>query len=156
MWEEILKALSVYFSAMLKFILGPIGGKAAGLSIITTMIVTAAAMMTIVVAFTYFGGFIRKNIMDRFFKKKSESKSTNRKWVLFVKKYGLAGISFLTPLILTPIGGSILAISFFSNTREKILLYMFISACAWAFILTVAVYFGYDAVVNMVKSFSDY
>ena len=151
MWEEILKTVSVYFSAMLKFILGPIGGKAAGLSIITTMIVTAAAMMTVVVTITYFGRFIRRRMINRFFKRKPEEGTKRKKWVAFVRKYGLAGISFLTPLLLTPVGGSILAVSFFSNSREKILLYMFISACAWSGILTVAVYFGYDAIVNWVK-----
>lgn len=157
MWEEILKALSVYVSAMVKFILGPIGGKAAGLSIITTMIVTAAAMMTVVVAVTYFGKFIREKILDRFYtRKKTQAKPKNRKWVFLVRKYGLFGISFLTPLLLTPLGGAILAFSFFSSNREKILLYMFISASFWSTVLTCAVYFGYDAVVEMVKRFSDY
>ena len=66
MWEEILKAFSVYLSAMVKFIFGPIGGKAAGLHLITTMVVTAAGMMTVVVAFTYFGEFIREKIINRF------------------------------------------------------------------------------------------
>jgi membrane protein DedA with SNARE-associated domain len=154
MWEEILKTVSVYFSAMLKFILGPIGGKAAGLSIITTMIVTAAAMMTVVILLTYFGEYIREKIFDRLFNSK-KSKSPSRKWMLFIRKYGLAGIAGLTPLLLTPIGGTLLAVSF-TKSREKIILFMFISACAWSFILTVAVYFGYDALVDMVKSFSDY
>lgn len=155
MWQEILKALSVYFSAMIKFILGPIGGKASGLNIITTMVVTAAAMMTVVVALTYFGEIIRERIIDRYFKRKNSTSKPSRKWLALVRKYGLAGIAFFTPLLLTPIGGTLLAVSF-SKSREKILLYMFISACCWSAILTMAVYFGYDAIVNLVKSFSDY
>jgi membrane protein DedA with SNARE-associated domain len=148
MWDEILKALSVYLSSMIKFIFGPIGGKAAGLHLITTMIVTVAGMMTIVVAFTYFGDFIRKRIIDRFRKPKPEDVTTANKRNFF-KRYGLAGVAFLTPVILTPIGGTILAVSV-SPRREKILLYMLISACAWSVILTCAVYFGYDAVMEWI------
>lgn len=155
MWEEILKALSVYLSSMVKFILGPIGGKAAGLHIITTMVVTVAGMMTVVVAFTYFGKFIREKILERIFKRKNKEEKPSKRWVLFFKKYELAGVAFLTPLLLTPVGGSLLAVSF-GDPREKILLYMFVSACFWSVVLTVAVYFGYDAIVNMVRSFSNY
>jgi membrane protein DedA with SNARE-associated domain len=148
MWEEILKAITVYLWSMVKFIFGPIGGKAAGLHLITTMIVTVAGMMTMVVAFTYFGEFIRKRIIDRFRKKKPEQPNQNPKKNFF-KRYGLAGVAFLTPIILTPIGGTVLAVSVSTN-REKIILYMLISASVWSVILTCAVYFGYDAVMSWV------
>ncbi len=150
MWEEILKALSVYLSTMIKFIFGPIGGKAAGLHLITTIVVTAAGMMTVVVAFTYFGEFLRAKILHRFFPKKELEGKAPKKRNAFFTKYGLAGIALLTPIILTPIGGTLLAVGVSSN-REKIILYMLISACAWAVILTLAVYFGYDAVMNFVN-----
>ena len=150
MWEEILKAFSVYLSAMIKFIFGPIGGKAAGLHLITTMVVTAAGMMTMVVAFTYFGEYLRTKILNRFFPKKESSEEASKKRSVFFKKYGLAGIALLTPVILTPIGGTLLAVSVSAN-REKILFYMLISACAWSVILTLAVYFGYDALMNMIN-----
>lgn len=150
MWEEILKAFSVYLSSMIKFVFGPIGGRAAGLHIITTMIVTVAGMMTVVTAFTYFGEFIREKIIHRFFRKKeSVEKPPKKRHALFVK-YELAGIAFLTPILLTPIGGTLLAVSVSSN-REKIILFMLISGCAWSVIFTSAVYFGYDAVMNFVN-----
>ncbi len=148
MWEEILKAISlVFLPSMLKFIFGPIGGKAAGLHLVTTMIGTAAGMMASVVAFTYFGEFLRTKILSRFTKKEKPEQEQRKN---FFKKYGLAGIAIFTPVILTPIGGTILAVSFTSN-RGKILLYMLISACAWSAIITAAVYFGYDAVVRLIK-----
>lgn len=150
MWEEILKAFSlVYLPSMLKFIFGPIGGKAAGLHLVSTMVGTAAGMMTIVVAFTYFGELIRKWLMHFFKKKEGQPARPARSYVRWVKKYGMAGIAFLTPVILTPIGGTLLAVSFTPN-REKILIYMLISACAWSAILTLAVYFGYDAVMRFI------
>jgi membrane protein DedA with SNARE-associated domain len=148
MWEEILKALTVYLWSMVKFIFGPIGGKAAGLHLVTTMIVTTAGMMTMVVAFTYFGEFIRKKILDRFFKKKENKPPKENS--NFLKKYGLAGVAILTPVILTPIGGTLIAVGISPN-REKIILYMFISACVWSVLLTCAVYFGYDAVMLYIK-----
>jgi flagellar biosynthesis protein FlhB len=151
MWEEILKAFSlVYLPSTLKFIFGPIGGKAANLHLITTMIGTMAGMMTVVILFTYFGGFIRK-ALSRVFKKEEKKKApTEKKYVQIFRRYGLAGIAFLTPVILTPIGGTLLAVSFTTN-REKILLFMFISACAWSAVLTLAVYFGYDAVMHFIN-----
>ncbi len=149
MWEEILKTLTVYLWSMVKFFFGPIGGKAAGLHIITTMIVTVAGMMTMVVTFTYFGEFIRKRILDRIFKKKSENKSLKMK-SNYLTKYGLVGVAALTPILLSPIGGTIIAVGISTN-REKIILYMFISACVWSIILTCAVYFGYDAVMDYIK-----
>lgn len=148
MWEEILKALTVYLWSMVKFIFGPIGGKAAGLHLVTTMIVTTAGMMTMVVAFTYFGEFIRKKILDRFFKRKADKPPKENS--NFLKKYGLAGVAILTPVILTPIGGTLIAVGVSPN-REKILLYMLISACVWSVIITCAVYFGYDAVMHYIK-----
>jgi uncharacterized membrane protein len=134
---------------MLKFIFGPIGGKAAGLHIVSTMVGTAAGMMTIVVGFTYFGEMIRKWLLHFFKKDEGNTGKPAKGYVRWVKKYGIAGIAFLTPVILTPIGGTLLAVSFTPN-REKILFYMLISACAWSAILTLAVYFGYDAVMRFI------
>lgn len=150
MWEEVLKVLSVYLSSMIKFMFGPIGGKAAGLHLITTIVITIAGMMTVVTAFTYFGEFIRKRILNRLFKRKEGYDNSPRKGVSFFKKHGIAGIAFFTPIILTPIGGTLLAVGISTN-REKIILYMLISACVWSIILTCAVYFGYDAVMNFLN-----
>lgn len=152
MWEEVLKAVPVYFMSMLKFIFGPLLGKAAGLHLFTTMIVTASGMMTAVFALTYFGKFIRERILHRFYKSKKNEPEEPKKFVAFLKKYGLAGIAFLTPVILTPIGGTLLAVGLGSR-REKIIIYMLISGCIWSVLLTLAVYFGYDAIVEQIKKF---
>lgn len=150
MWEEVLKAFSlVYVPSTLKFIFGPFGGKAAGLHMVTTMIATMAGMMTMVILFTYFGEYVRK-LLTRFFRKNKPAEKSNPKYVEWIRKYGLGGVAFLTPVIFTPIGGTLLAVGLSTN-REKILLYMFISACFWAIVLTLAVYFGYDAIVRFVK-----
>jgi cytochrome c biogenesis protein CcdA len=141
MWEEILKAIPVYFSCMLKFILGPIGGYAAGLNMVTTILTTVFGMMTIVFFFTYFGDWLKANVLSRFRrndKKPDEKKNTrfNNIW----KRYGLAGVALLTPIILTPIGGTLLAVSS-GSPKEKIIFYMFISAAGWSVIFSIAIYF---------------
>ena len=71
MWESVIKIVTVYFSSMLKFIFGPLGGYAAGFTLVTTILVTVAGMMTVVLLFTFFGNWIRQKVIPRFFKKRS-------------------------------------------------------------------------------------
>src|SRR5436190_19964744 len=139
MADELLKALPVYLFSMLKFILGPSLGFAAKLHFVTTLIVTVAGMMTVVFGLTYFGAWIKEKIFDRFLKRKVFTPN-NRRFASIWKKYGLTGIAFLTPVVLTPIGGTLLAISS-GSPKEKIILFMFISATAWALIFTSIIYF---------------
>ena len=93
MGEELLKALPVLLASMIKFILGPVGGHVAKLHFITTVIVTIVGMMSMVVAFTYFGDWIKSRI--KFFKKRKKFTARNRRFVQIWKKFGLAGVAFL-------------------------------------------------------------
>jgi membrane protein DedA with SNARE-associated domain len=138
MGEELLKAVPVFLASMLKFIFGPMMGFGAKLHFVTTVLVTIGGMMTSVIAFTYFGEWIKEKVIDRFFKKKK--KTTPKKRSDFWHKYGLTGIAFFTPIVLTPIGGTLLALSL-GNPRRKIIIYMLISASAWALIFSWIVYF---------------
>ena len=140
MWQVILKVLSVYFSSMLKFVFGPLGGYAAGFSLIVTILVTIAGMMTVVLVFTFFSTWIKEKVLSRIFKKRNKFSSNNRKFVTIWKKYGLIGVAALTPIILTPIGGTLLAVSS-GSPKERIIFYMFVSASVWAVIFTSALYF---------------
>jgi membrane protein DedA with SNARE-associated domain len=152
MWEEILKAFSVvYLPSMLKFIFGPLAGYAAGLNLISTILGTVLGMMTMVFLFTYFGNWIKKKVLSRIFKKKNKFTDGNRRFVNVWKKYGLPGVALLTPVILTPIGGTLLALSS-GSPREKIILYMFLSAAFWAIVFSVAIYFfGNEVLPDWVK-----
>jgi hypothetical protein len=150
MGEELLKAIPVYFLSMLKFILGPSSGFVAKLHFLTTLAVTVGGMMTIVFAITYFGQWIKTRILDRFLKGKKFTPN-NRRFATIWKKYGLSGIAFLTPLILTPIGGTLLAVSS-GSPREKIILYMFISGLFWGLCFTGIIYFvGEKALPDFVR-----
>jgi hypothetical protein len=143
MWQEILRAVPVYFSTMIKFIFGPLGGYAAGLTLMTTILVTIAGMMTVVLLFAFFGGFIRDKIASRIIRNKKRFTPKNRRFVRIWRRYGMIGVAALTPVLLTPIGGSALAVSF-GTPRHLLILYMFISGSIWAVIFSVSVYFFGD------------
>ncbi|MBS1486991.1 MAG: hypothetical protein JST43_05325 [Bacteroidetes bacterium] len=137
MKEEILKAIPVFFSSALKFILGPIGGYALRLHFVTTFIATVGGMMTSVSAFTFFGDWLRHRWFKKYFEKDQPEK---KRWYSnFLKAYGLTGIAVLTPLILTPIGGTVLALGL-GKPKNKILVFMLISAVLWALLFTSAIY----------------
>jgi accessory gene regulator protein AgrB len=142
MWEEILKAISmVYLPSTLKFIFGPLGGYAAGLHLITTIVCTVGGAMSSVVAFTYFGNWIRNSLLKKFFHRPPKPMNERSAFVRYFMKYELGGIAFLTPLILTPIGGALLAVSF-GAPKEKIIFYMFLSTTFWAVVFSVSIYFS--------------
>lgn len=139
MWQEILRAIPVYFSSMLKFIFGPLGGYGVGLHLITTILTTVAGMMTMVFLFTFFGNFIRTKIFGRFKRRKINLKRAEKLEKIW-KRYGLVGVALLTPILLTPIGGTLLAVSS-GSPKDKIIYYMFVSASFWSVVITMAIYF---------------
>lgn len=150
MLQEFLKALPVYFSCMLKFIFGPAGGYAVGLHPITTILTTVAGMMTVVFVFTFFGNTIRKNITSRFRKRKPNLKKGER-FDRIWKRYGLIGVAMLTPIILTPIGGTLLAVGS-GSPREKIIFFMFVSASFWSVVISMAIYmFGNEVLPEFMR-----
>ena len=63
----------------------------------------------------------------------------NRKIVVIWKKYGLVGIAFLTPVILSIPIGTLIANSLVPD-KKKIMVYMFFSVLFWAIFITV----GFD------------
>jgi hypothetical protein len=140
MLEELAKAIPVYFSSMLKFIFGPLGGYVAGLNIVTTILTTVAGMMTVVLGFTFFGDFLRDKVFKSFFQNRRKFSDRNRKFVRLWRKYGLVGVAALTPVLLTPIGGTLLAVSF-GTPRNRLIFAMFVSASVWSVFLTGVIYF---------------
>lgn len=64
----------------------------------------------------------------------------NRRIIRIWKKYGLAGIAFVTPCIISIPVGTIVANSFVKN-KKKIFLYMFISIVCWSLIIHSVFYF---------------
>jgi uncharacterized membrane protein len=136
---QVAKYFSVVLASMIKFIGGPLSGVALGLSWLETVACTTLGMMVSVIAITYAGAAIQA-LWSRF--RPQTPKRFTRRTRLAVrvwKRAGMAGIAFLTPLILTPIGGTILAVSFRVKPGQ-LLLYMFVSGLLWAVIQTLAIY----------------
>jgi hypothetical protein len=138
MIQEFLKYIAIYASSMFKFILGPALGTGFGFSFWITGFLTAAGMMTSVFLFSsLLGKTIHCWIMRTFFKDKRRFNKRTRKTVKIWRNYGLKGVAFLTPIVFTPIGGTILATSF-GEHRKKIFKYMLVSAVFWGFIISFA------------------
>lgn len=95
--------------------------------------------MTVVVLLTFFGNWIRAKIFGRFRFGKIDLKKAE-KFEKIWKRFGLFGVALLTPVVLTPIGGTLLAVSS-GSPKEKILIYMLISASFWSVVISLTIYF---------------
>ncbi|GAA4468280.1 hypothetical protein GCM10023189_53310 [Nibrella saemangeumensis] len=136
---DVAKYITVILASALKFIGGPLTGIAMGLSWIQTAVCTVAGMMLAVVAVAFAGEMLRQ-LSQRISKK--PPRRFNRRTRMAVKiwkRSGMLGIALLTPLILTPIGGTVLAVSYRVH-RGQIFLYMLISAVFWSVVFTLATY----------------
>ncbi len=135
----IAKYISVALASTLKFVGGPLMGVALGLSWVETAACTVFGMMfSVTIAMS--AGEAMMRLKRRFLKKPPRCFSRRTRLAVRVwRRTGLAGIAFLTPLFLTPIGGTALAISFRAG-RLAIWLAMLGSAIGWAILQTVLLY----------------
>ncbi|MCU0446511.1 MAG: hypothetical protein MUE85_16520 [Microscillaceae bacterium] len=141
----IAKYLGVLVASMFKFVMGPLAGFAVGLSFWEAYLLTVIGMMCSVATFTYLGSFVKNKILARFRQQKKLFNPRNRRIVKIWRSYGLSGVAFLTPLLLTPIGGTLIAASFGEN-KNKIFVYMLVSAAIWGLIIVGGIYFLNDVV----------
>jgi len=136
MLQELFNYATVFFASMFKFVLGPVYGAAAELTFFETFVFSFLGMMTTVTIFTFLGDAIREKLIAFFRKDKMLFTPKNRKLVRIWNKYGIIGVSFFTPLFLSPIGGALIANSF-GGSKSKIIGYMAVSACFWGVAYTV-------------------
>ena len=134
---DITKYFSIYLLSTLKFVFGPVIGAASGFNVFITAMLTSLGMMTSVFAFTFFGKRLR-GLIQRLFgnKERKVFSERNRRFVKIWQKYGVPGVSFLTPLLLTPIGGAIL-VNALGAKKKDILVYMSISSLFWGLLLSI-------------------
>jgi len=146
---EILKYFSVYLISMIKFFGGPVLGITSGLSFVETMVLTIAGMMTSVVIFSLIG----RTFSKWYAKYRRRNKvlvftSKNRRIVKVWQKFGVTGIAFLTPILLTPIVGTVVA-ALFGAPRKRIFVHMLWSAVFWGAALTLFVFKFRDLALYM-------
>lgn len=136
MLQELFHYIIVFGLSMFKFILGPVTGRLYEMNFFETTLLTVLGMMTSVFIFSsVFGTKIHCWIMNTFYKNKRLFSKRNRRAVKIWRTYGLKGVAFLTPILLSPIGGTIVATSF-GEHRNKIFKYMLLSALFWGSIFS--------------------
>lgn len=138
MIEYMLKVFFIYIATLFKFIAGPVLGLAAGLSALEMLVVTVGGMMTTVFSITLLGDWFRANWKLGLTKKKKVFSPKTRKIVTVWRKYGVFGVAALTPLLLTPIGGTVI-MNAFNVKKEKIFLFMFVSALFWGVVFSFSI-----------------
>ncbi|MGN6646399.1 MAG: hypothetical protein ACTHJT_07705 [Cytophaga sp.] len=132
MFEKITHYIIVILSSGFKFALGPVMGKVFAMSNLEIIILMIIGMMLTVTLLTtlvgdLFYGFLKRTL----FRNRKIFSPKTRNIVRVWNKRGLIGIAFLTPVLFSPVGGALIAISF-GEDKKKIILYMFLSACIWA------------------------
>ena len=133
--ETLLQLLSVGALSMFKFFFGPFLGAKAGLGFVSTYFAAVFGMNLSVIIFSFFGIHIKRFIVSTFYRNSRKVFTRgNRRLVHIWLKYGLLGVAFLTPPLLTPPIGTLLA-SGFGEPRQRIVLFMLISSAFWGIVV---------------------
>jgi hypothetical protein len=136
MASTFMKYISLFLVSMVKFFGGPVAGVSLQLSFLETVLVSVAGMMASVLVFSSVGIAFNEWYLSRFRKKATPIFSKrNRRIVRIYRSFGVGGIAFLTPLIFSPILGTIFAVML-GATRRKIFFSMLWSALFWGVFYT--------------------
>ena len=116
---------------MVKFVAAPIAGTLAGLSWMSCWGLSVAGMMTSVLLISGLGQMWALHLRARRTAKgKSLFSRRSRGIVRVYKRFGMPGIAFLTPILFSPVGGTVIATQL-HIPRWRIMLHMFWSALLW-------------------------
>lgn len=152
MEEQLIKLFSIFLFTMFKFIAGPSLGYLAGYSYLATVALTVAGMMSSVFLFTFLGKILREKFLIYFFRRRKIFSRNSRRFVSIWHKYGEIGVAVLTPILFTPIGGTLMLTS--TGTRKKrIVIYMLISGTFWAFVISGLIYHFGDTFLHLLKPY---
>jgi hypothetical protein len=136
MFAAVAKYISVFLLSSVKFFGGPIAGVTMGLPFWATLGLTIGGMMTSVFLFSIIGAAVHDRYVER---QKARNKpmfsKKNRRIVSVWQRFGMSGIAFLTPILFTPIVGTVLA-TVLGVSRSRIWLHMLWSAVFWGFAVT--------------------
>jgi hypothetical protein len=146
MTTDLAKYFSIFLLSMAKFVLGPTTGLVVGVPYLATVALTVGGMMATVCLLTFAGAGLRQRLN----RNRRVFTPRNRRLVRIWRKYGIAGTAVLTPLLLTPIGGTLVAVAF-GEKKWRIVSYMFASAVFWGFVITAAIFYlqeVYKQIIN--------
>ena len=135
MFSELIKYISIYLLSTTKFVAGPSMGAAFGMPTIWVTVLSVLGMMTSVFIFTVIGERAGYPWINKLIGYVKGRKGMNDKFQYLWEKFGVVGVTFLTPIFFTPIVGTIL-VSAMGSPRGKIIIYMFFSAVFWSITLS--------------------
>lgn len=139
------KLIPVFFLCMVKFVVGvPAMYAATGWGFFPLFLLSSLAGICGVVAFLFFETWLSKMwnaIMLRFRKPKEKVAPKlftrrNRILVKILRRYGLPGLAFITPTLISIPVGSILAGRLFPD-HKKVMVYLSVSVMLWSALLSV-------------------
>lgn len=138
-WWEI---VSVFLLSTVKFVFGAVPyALFLGFSFFEAVFITSIGGFTGVLIFVNFSDWLMKKAKERAKKKRLENSqkmpkkifTRRNKTIVFIKrKFGLVGIAFATPLLLSIPLGCFLAVRYFKE-KPKIIAYMFAAILFWSF-----------------------
>jgi hypothetical protein len=141
----IFKIIPIFLLCMVKFVVGvPALYAATKWGFLPMFIVSSAAGICGVVAFLFFEQWIFKAwdwLKMKYFPPKSQPQKKklftkkNRLLVKILSTYGLPGIAFITPTIISIPVGSILAGRLYTNNK-KVFVYLSVSVILWSALLS--------------------
>jgi uncharacterized membrane protein len=133
------KYIAVILATTIKFFGGQLTGLLLEISWWETAICSVIGMMITVTIVSFLGKGIQRLIAKYQTKKPKLFSKRSRFAVRIWQRLGIWGIACFTPLFFTPIGGTLLALSF-KVPIPKILFSMFVFAVLWGVVLTFALY----------------
>ena len=130
------KYASVFLLSMVKFFGGPLAGVSLGIPFFQTLALTVAGMMTTVIVVSGVGRMWALHQRQRREDKgKPLFTKRSRRIVGIFRRFGMPGIAFLTPVLFSPIGGTVIATQL-HVPRLRIFLHMLWSAVFWGVAFT--------------------
>lgn len=134
--EYFLKVLTVLLWSGFKFVVGVSTAILLGFNQFEILLICVSGGMLGVIVYLYLWDLILK-IYHKFYPKKVKPikfSKFKRKLVIFIRKYEVYGIAFLTPVLFSMPIGTILAASIEHN-KWRIKLIMFGALCFWALVI---------------------
>jgi uncharacterized membrane protein YqaE (UPF0057 family) len=142
----LIKYLSVFLMAMIKFAFAPPLAYSIKTGFLPAFLLTLSGFMTTIIIMTFFGEKIRI-----WYQKRQASKNQDKPKKIFSKqkrllvrvwkRTGIWGVAFLTPILLSPLGGSSIAVAL-GVKKEKTLFAMLISGIFWGLVICGFLEFG--------------
>ena len=156
--NDLWQILLVFLLSTVKFVFGSVPwALSLGFSFFKTVTVTSAGGFTGVTFFVLMSEQLVAGLKKRKAKKSAEHPNEQpkkiftrkNKMIISVKRrFGLAGIAFLTPLLLSIPIGCFIAVRYFKN-KQRVLMYMFCSVLFWA----TTSYYVYKPLIDAIHKF---